>query len=108
MPFDKVASKIAQLYEGKTCLCPFRFSVGAILFSREYWNELDGFETGLNGETGLEELQMNQFCMNHMRGIVIIKSVLVGHLGFYTQKESIHEFFENNIEDIKYTEGGGQ
>lgn len=101
VPFDKIAKDVAEKNKGIFSICPIRFSIGAILFSRDFWDEIDGFQCGLDGMIGTEEEQMNAYCMVYQQAIVVAHDILVGHLGFYTQKEGVRKFFEQNYDLIK-------
>ena len=54
----------------------------------------------LTEELKLIEEQMNAYCINNMRSIIIAEDVLVGHLGFYRQKDACKTFFEEHYNDI--------
>lgn len=101
IPFDEVAEKIYNLNKGKYSISPVRFSIGAILFSRYYWERLGYFRVGKLGTMGLEEEQVCGFCMTHFFPIFVAEDVFVGHLGFYSQKEACRNFFKANYEYIK-------
>lgn len=100
IPFDDTAKTIRELNSGKRGLCTFRFSVGAVMFSRSFWEQIGYFDVNFIGAMGLEEDQMNAYCMNNFRSIIIAEDVLVGHLGFGSQKEAVKEFFLKNYEQI--------
>lgn len=101
IPFDKVANFIEKKNRGFVSICPHRFSIGAILIKRDYWEKIGGFLVGVIGEMGLEEKILCEFCMNDMHAIVVAEDVFVGHLGFYRQKETIRKFFDRNSDSIK-------
>lgn len=100
LPFDAVATTIQAKNKGKRGLCTFRFSVGAVLFDRSFWKQIGFFDVKFEQAMGLEEEQMNAYCMNHFRSIIIAEDVLVGHLGFGPQKESVKKFFLANEQYI--------
>ena len=100
LPFDRVADYIRKTYHGKRGLCSLRFSVGAVMFDRKFWEDLGYFDVRFIGGMALEEEQMNAYCINNMRSIIIAEDVLVGHLGFYRQKDACKTFFEEHYNDI--------
>ena len=100
LPFDEVSKKIEECNKNQYAIASYRYSIGAILFKREWWKEIGYFATGADGVTGLEEVQVCAHCMNNMEAIVIVEDCLVGHLGFYRQKDKIHEFYKENIHNI--------
>lgn len=96
VPFDEVASVVATANKGRISWCPHRFSIGAILLKREFWELINGFEVGIEGEMGLEEEQVNSFCTAKNTGIYMAEDLFVGHLGFGRQKEAVRGFYEKN------------
>ena len=102
IPFDKVASEIAEKNNGQYAISPIRMSIGAILFTRKKWEEWGMFVVSGIGVMGAEETQICGYTMNRMQVIIIAKDVLAGHWGFYRQKETCRHFFEKHINDIKH------
>lgn len=100
LPFDEVSKIIEERNKNQYAIACYRYSIGAILFKREWWEEIGYFSTGADGVTGLEEVQVCAHCMNNMEAIVIIKDCLAGHLGFYRQKNKIREFYNDNFNSI--------
>lgn len=97
IPFDSVAARIKEKNRGQLFVAPVRFSIGAILFSRDMWERLGHFKVGMIGAMGLEEEQFCNFCMNYMYAIVVATDVFVGHLGFFPQKPVCHDFFDKEF-----------
>jgi hypothetical protein len=100
MPFDDVAQKIYERNQGKIEICSIRFSIGAILFTRDFWERIGKFVVVNVGVMGAEEAQVNNYCQEHMLGIYVAADTLVGHLGFGPQKEACKRFYEDNKESI--------
>lgn len=101
IPFDEVANYIEKKNRNSVSVCPHRFSIGAILIKRDYWDKIGAFLVGVTGEMGLEEKVLCEFCMNDMHAIIVAEDVFVGHLGFFRQKEAVRKFFDRNSDDIK-------
>ena len=101
VPFDDVAKKIEMRNKNKIYQANIRLSIGAILFTRDYWNRIGGFEVARIGAMGVEETQMNAYSFTRMQAIAIVGDTFAGHLGFYSQKEACKEFFINNRMLIK-------
>lgn len=95
VPFNYVADTIRKRNEGRLFTVPVRFSIGAILFNRLFWESIGFFKVGMLGELGLEETQVNSYCMSQMFAIVMAEDVFAGHLGFFPQKKVCRDFFEN-------------
>ena len=100
VPFDNIAKIISDENRGKIGWCANRFSIGAILLKRDFWELIGGFEVGIEGEMGLEEEQINSFCAAKNCGIFVAEDIFVGHLGFGKQKEVVKEFYLENKKQI--------
>ena len=100
VPFDDVANRIYTKNKGTFAASPVRYSIGAILFSRDYWKQIGGFKVGILGQMGLEEEQICGFSLVNFKPIFIALDVFAGHLGFYTQKETCRRFFEKHSDEI--------
>lgn len=102
IPFDEVCNRFLNLnIDDLAYMAPVRFSVGAVLFKREFWEKIGFFKVNGIGAMGVEEVQMNNFCNTNMLCVSVATKVLVGHLGFFKQKDVCRSFFENNIDTIK-------
>lgn len=84
-------------------LCPFRFSIGMILFKREMWEMMGGFPDTSNSEKeyeriglGVDEKAICTFAMLKAMPMLIDRSVLVGHLGYGPQSKEMIKFFKEN------------
>jgi hypothetical protein len=102
IPFYQVAKHIKNSEGEEFFLSPIRFSIGAILCTREFWNKIGYFKLSPVGCGAEEEIQMNNYCQTNMLGIVIAKKILVGHLGFYSQKSKCKCFYETHYNEIKH------
>lgn len=76
--------------------CPIRFSIGAILFKRELWQDFGMFEVRNNSCMGLDEEQICNYCMINSKAIIVSNNTIVGHLSFGTQNEEMKKYFEKN------------
>lgn len=81
-------------------ICPVRYSIGAILFTRDAWNEFGRFPiTFVGGDYGLgddEEHICNYACFTG-RVMVVDENLLVGHLGYGgVQTKHMIEYFKNH------------
>lgn len=76
--------------------CSIRFSIGAILFERKIWEEMNYFHVGDGTDMGADEVQLCEFCMIKSKPIMVSGNVVVGHLSFGKQNESMKEFYNNN------------
>lgn len=96
--FVGMADKVYAENRGKIVEIPVRYSIGAILFTREFWEKMGYFDVGFEGAMGLEEEQMCGYCINNFYPIVCSVGTLVGHLGYFVQKEVCKNVFLSNPE----------
>lgn len=73
-------------------ICPIRFSIGAILFSRKTREDMGYFNPGPGNGMGLDEIQICS--LNSPK--VISCNTCVGHLSFGKQNPFMKEYFLNN------------
>ncbi len=105
--FDKCAEiyqKDGLSYEA----CISRSGIAAILFKRQFWNNMGGLKRGRGigvGDTG-DEGQITAYCALHFQITYCVKNVLVGHFAFggaenqvLKLKERHPEYFELNSEE---------
>lgn len=76
--------------------CPIRFSIGAILFKRETWEDFGMFEVQNNSCMGLDEGQFCNYCMDNSKAIIVSNNVVVGHLSFGNQNKPMKKYFLSN------------
>ena len=91
--FDDMAQKIQKNQIGYT-ICPVRFSIGAIMFTRGMWEEMEGFlETYAHHyNDGEDEVTINLNCMKNARVIVCCDNVLAAHFSFGGVYDAILEY----------------
>lgn len=79
-------------------VCPVRFSIGAIYFSRQLWNDMDYFYVKSRGtpDLGQDEVQICRFCYMNNRALIISENTAVGHLGFGSQNDVMRDWFLTN------------
>jgi hypothetical protein len=99
IPFDDVAAKVAQNKQIE--ICPIRFSIGAVLFKREFLDRNGYFPVYREGGMGTDEKHMCDICMEAMYSIVVPSNILVGHLGFGPQKETCKKFYQEHEKEIR-------
>ena len=80
----------------KHSYCNVRFSIGFILFTRDFWTELGGFDVTGEPDMGYDEIQMDNFCMTESYAIVVAENTVVGHFSFGKQTQVMKEYFEKN------------
>ena len=98
LPLEEVAQKIASKpFDYSTV--PHRFSIGAILFNREYWEQIGGFKIGTKeGMLGGDEEDLCQKCVELSRVMCVVHNVFCGHFSFFLQEEGMKAFLEKHKE----------
>jgi hypothetical protein len=85
-PFDEQTERI---FRGKHeySACPFRFSIGAFMMQRSFWDSMQGFTVARAAELGAEEEDLCATCNAQSRVIIVCHYVLAGHLSFGPQNQ---------------------
>ena len=94
---DKM-NEIVQKDEFDYIACPIRFSIGAILFTRDFWSEMEMFDVSSGNGMGLDEKQICEYCINTSKAIIVSKNTIVGHLSFGNQNKTMEKYFIENKE----------
>ena len=77
-------------------VCPVRYSIGAILFTREAWMQFGGFPlTFVGGPYGLgdDEEHICHYACFTGRAMVVSENCVVGHLGYGPQTEEMLRYY---------------
>ncbi|MDY6549684.1 glycosyltransferase family protein [Acinetobacter faecalis] len=86
LPFQEKAKKLSE-NEFNYSVCSTRFSIGAILFRREFIEQVGGFKSAWHsGVLGVDEDELCRDCTSHSRPIYMIHNTLAGHFSFYPQE----------------------
>ena len=75
---------------------PIRFSIGAILFHRNLWENMKYFKVRLGIGLGLDERQICTYCMINSKAMIVSENSCVGHLGFQNQNKDMKKYYLNN------------
>jgi len=79
--------------------CPIRFSIGAILFERQLWEDMGYLSVDPKGTNmGMDEVEICSFCLINSRPLMVSENVVVGHLSFGTQNGPMKDYFEAHKE----------
>lgn len=103
---DALTERFSEEREGFTySICPIRYSIGAILFTRDAWEEFGHFPlTFVGGPYGLgddEEHICNYACFTG-RAMVVSENVVVGHLGYGgAQTKSMIEYHAQHRDQFR-------
>jgi len=101
---NKIDDISKKLYLSTTnfSVCPTRFSIGAILFKRSFWEEIKHFREEFS-TPGLGGDEKDMCCegMWNSKCIVVNENILVGHFSFVLQTEGMKEYYFNHPEMFK-------
>ena len=89
-------NRIMQNDEFSYNACPIRFSIGAILFSRKLWEEMNYFKVKPGSCMGLDEEQLCAYCVCTSKAMIVSNNSVVGHLSFGNQNNIMKEYFLKN------------
>lgn len=89
-------SKVFEIKKFSYLICPVRFSIGAILFSREVWEEMGRFKVGIGSGMGADEVQICNFCMSNCKLIAISENSVVGHFGYGPHSKEMNKYYADN------------
>lgn len=83
--------------------CPHRFSIGAILFEKKIWEDMNYFTLGKKTGGGVDEMKLCEKCCLWSKPLMISTNIVVGHMSFINQNKEMKKCFLSNKEyfDIK-------
>ncbi|MCI9178907.1 MAG: hypothetical protein HFG50_02700 [Lachnospiraceae bacterium] len=93
-----IDTKAKEFNQGKLkySICAGRFSIGAIMFDRELWEDMGGFKRDRYPCDGRDEEEITSYCVLRSKAMVVAEDALVGHYcfgGFYT---NMNKFMKDN------------
>ena len=84
------------------CACAVQFSIGAILFTRKFWDGLGQFPVallgGYGGNIGRDEKAINHYCNARSLPLMVSENVLVGHLSYMPQNTTMKDYYMSHQE----------
>lgn len=93
LPFDEIASYVTSQPFNYSAI-PHRFSIGAILIERKFWEAIGGFRVPFIGVgLGTDEKYLCKDCVEMSRPMLAIHNVFAGHFSFGPQEASMKEYF---------------
>lgn len=87
--------------EEEYSFCNVRYSIGFVLFHREFWELLKGFTVTGSPDMGRDEEEMCRMCMVNSYAIAVCENAVVGHFSFGQQTEGMKEYYEKYPEFFK-------
>lgn len=95
LPFDDISSRFRHASSKEECayqLIGTRFSIGALLIERSFFEQIGGFRSSWRGGIlGVDEEGLCSACVMHSRPMFYLKDVLVGHFSFFPQEKTMME-----------------
>lgn len=82
-------------------ICPIKFSIGCIYFSRILWNEMGRFIVQTGPCMGVDEVQMCRYLLDNNKVIAVSENALAGHFSYGPQNEEMKKYYKKNINDFK-------
>jgi hypothetical protein len=85
-------------------VCGVRFSIGFILYKREFWQLINGY--GMSGTTdlGRDERELCSNSVERSNAMIVAHNTVVGHFSFGSQTEVMKEFYHKNPEYFEIRE----
>lgn len=84
--------------------CAIRFSIGAILFRRELWQQMGYFPVnyylGKGTGMGQDETFLCRYCCLASRPLMVSENIVVGHLSFTLQNAAMKDYYLNHTEEF--------
>lgn len=77
-------------------ICPYRFSIGCILFKRNLWIKMKKFPILRKVGLGDDEEGIGRYAFFSGQAIVVDTNCIVGHLGYGAQTEGMLEFYKKH------------
>lgn len=77
--------------------CPYRYSIGLILFARKTWMDMGAFGVDAAGSNlGLDEEQFCQYCVLQAKAMVVVENAVAGHFSYGPQTAAMLEYFKTS------------
>ena len=94
---DLLSEKLAARSNAYS-IFPIRFSIGAIFFKRDYWNDMGMLDVSEGNNLGYDEYQMCTYGMDHGMVIAVDENCAVGHLAYGPQTKKMLEYYREHNE----------
>lgn len=88
--------KLLNASEFSYSASPVRFSIGAILYTRQLWKDMHYFKVGVTTGMAVDEVQICEFCLTNSKAIVVAENTCAGHLSFGPQNNAMKEYYNQN------------
>jgi hypothetical protein len=100
LPVEETARRF-DTAEPSDRIVPHRYSIGAILYERELWEEMRGFKR-MEHSPGLgeDEGHICASCVSFSRVMVVLGDVYAGHFGFGPQQPAMEAAFGHRLAEF--------
>lgn len=92
---DKLDKELAE-QKFNYSICAMRFSIGAILFSRQLWEDMGRFKVTIGNNMGIDEVQICDYVFADSRAIIVSENTIVGHFSYGKQTAEMKKYYEKN------------
>ncbi len=97
LPFDETAAAFRRRTFAFS-IVPHRFSIGAILFDRELWEGMGGYDRGWSSPgIGNDEYHLCASCLHSSRIMAVVHNVFAGHFSFGPQDQTMRSAFGDRL-----------
>lgn len=97
LPFDETAAAFRRRPFAFS-IVPHRFSIGAIVFDRELWENMGGYDRGWRSPgIGNDEYHLCSSCLHSSRIMVVVHNVFAGHFSFGAQDQTMRSAFGDRL-----------
>lgn len=77
--------------------CPYRYSIGLILFARKTWMDMGAFGVDATGSNlGLDEEQFCQYCVLQAKAMVVVENAVAGHFSYGPQTQAMLAYYKGD------------
>lgn len=93
--FDIIAKKYSENVIGYE-ICPVRYSIGAIMFPRETWSDMQEWTCNTANKMvgGEDEDELLTNCMIKSKAVIVCDNVLCAHLSFGAVTQEMYEYVQ--------------
>lgn len=81
-------------------ICPIRYSIGLIGFSRSDWLRMGMFPVSSYDNLGADEKRICKYCLMEGKAMVISENCVVGHFSYWPQRDAMKTYFFENNDDF--------
>lgn len=92
---DEIEEKLNSR-EFSYSICPVRYSIGLILFTRDNWLRMGMFPVKEFENMGADEKRICKYCLMEGRAMVVSENCIVGHLSYGPQHEAMEKYYHEH------------